>query len=64
MDAEAGGMKADSGEAANAGTGGTKAADTNAGDAAKAGGASESDKEIEEMLTITPKPPTPTLAST
>ena len=63
-DAEAGGVKADSGEVANAGTGGAKAADTNAGDAGKAGGASESDKEIEEMLTITPKPPTPTIAST
>jgi hypothetical protein len=63
-DAEAGGAKADSSEAANAGTGGTKAADTSVGDAGKAGGASESDKEIEEMLTMSPKLPTPTLAST
>ena len=58
---KAGGTKADSGKAVDTGIGGTKAADTNAGDAANAGGASESDKEIEEMLTITP---TPTIAST
>ena len=61
---EAGGAKANSGEAANVGTGGAKVADTNVGDAGKAGGTSESDKEIEEMLTISPKPPTPMLAST
>jgi transposase InsO family protein len=63
-DVEAGGVNAESDKTQDAGTGGAKAADTDAGDTGKAGGVSESDKEIEDMLTITPKPPTPSIATT
>ena len=47
--------------------GGVNKDSAKAGDTGKAGGASESEKEVEDMLTIAPKPPslpTPTLAST